>query len=93
MPGLPFAGGRACAAWEELGEILSRRGKSFGSASIGWEATLETMMLGQGMGGAYSRSGDESLAEEGLVVDDEGCESFSGCSGGAVRGLRNGKGG
>ena len=60
----------------EVGEILRRREKSSGSAST-WGDTSETMMLGLGIGGACSRRGDEGRAEEGLGVDDEGCEGHS----------------
>ena len=41
-------------------------------------------MLGLGIGGACSRRGDEGRAEEGLGVDDEGCEGLSGRSRGVA---------
>ena len=62
---------------------MSRREKSSGSASI-WGDTSETMMFGLGMGGACSRRGDDSRVEEGLGVDDEGCEGLSGRSRGVA---------
>ena len=67
----------------KLGEILSPREKLSGSASI-WVDTSEIMMFGLGMGGACSRCGDDGRAEEGLGVDDEGCEGLSGRSRGVA---------
>ena len=57
---------------------MTQQGKSSGAASI-WEETSETTGFGLGIGGAYSRSGEDGGKEEGLGVDDEGCEGRSEC--------------
>ena len=82
MPGLLFAAGRVYAARGELGAILTQRGKSPGAASIR-EETSETTKFGLGIGGTYSRSGEDG-GEEGLGVDDEGYEGRSERSRGVV---------
>lgn len=72
MPGLPFAAGRACAVLGELGEILRRREKSSGSASI-WDGDAsDTIILGLEMRGACSLRGEEGRAADVLGEDVEG---------------------